>query len=88
MAIEEVRMTIIATSADADYLKSPIATLKLKPLTFILLSAMGLVYLLSIALMLPVLLVYSIGCSFWCLAIAISSKLFSQPTSPKTDIEY
>ena len=76
-------MTITATQAQADYPKSPITEPMHKRLRFILLPAMSLVYLSGIVLMLPVLMAHYIGCSFGCLAIAISGKLFPEQTSPK-----
>ena len=48
--------------------------------------AMSLIYLLSIALMLPVLLVYSVGCSFGCLLIAISGKLLPESKAPTAEL--
>ena len=44
--------------------------------------AMSLMYLSSIALMLPVLLVYYVGCSVWCLVIVLSGKLLPESTAP------
>ena len=46
---------------------------------------MSVLYLLGIALMLPVLLVYYLGCSVWCLVTVIARKFFSDP--PYSDVE-
>ena len=47
---------------------------------------MSLIYLSGIALMLPVLLTYYVGCTFWCLVIVISGKLLPEPPSPKPEL--
>ena len=47
---------------------------------------MSALYLLGIALLLPVLLVYYLGCSIWCLVTVIAGKFFSEPPYPEAEL--
>ena len=47
---------------------------------------MSVLYLLGIALMLPMLVLYSIGCSIGCLGIVIAGKLFPEPSYPEAEL--
>ena len=47
---------------------------------------MSVLYLLGIVLMLPMLVLYSVGCSIWCLGIVIAGKLFSERLYPEAEL--
>ncbi|MCG8364531.1 MAG: hypothetical protein MJA27_14530 [Pseudanabaenales cyanobacterium] len=48
--------------------------------------AMSLIYLSAIALLLPLLLLYYIGCLFGCLVIVISGKLSPEHPAAKAEL--
>lgn len=48
--------------------------------------AMSLIYLSGIALMLPVLMMYYVGCAFWCFVIVLSGKLLPELPSAKAEL--
>lgn len=47
--------------------------------------AMSFIYLSGIVLILPVLMAYYVGCTFWCLVIVISGKLSPELISAKAE---
>ena len=49
-------------------------------------QAMSVIYLFGVALMLPALLAYCLGCAFGGLGIAITGKLFPEAPSPKAEL--
>ena len=48
--------------------------------------AVSLIYLLGIVLMIPALLVYYVGCSFWCLVIVLGGKLSPKHPYPEAEL--
>ncbi len=47
---------------------------------------MSVLYVLGIGLMLPMLVLYSIGCSIGCLVTVLAGKLFSERLYPEAEL--